>query len=344
MYIFIGVISCIIHSASSQNFREDGLCGPGNISPTGEVAGCQHIPPFPTCCQKDGHCGWSCDGISTGGSRPAPAPAPAPAPVAASPVFKPAPVQTFTSNGKYRPDGKCGAEYPLEDGSIAECDPNSQYYCCSEFGFCGDTQEHCFCDACVNYRPLDLEGNVRSDRRCGEEFPTSDGSPSGCDGASANHCCSKFGFCGPGPEHCDCPGCVDYRSGSAEVVPLVQGRVRTDRRCGGSFPLDDGSPSECDGSSGMPCCSKWGYCGPGDDHCACETCVDYRTSTDKIKDWEGFWRKDRRCGEEYPLPDDSGPTQCNPDSENFCCSKWGFCGGDEEHCGCPQCVNYRDTK
>ena len=43
-------------------YREDGLCGPGNISPTGEVAGCQHIPPFPTCCQKDGHCGWSCDG------------------------------------------------------------------------------------------------------------------------------------------------------------------------------------------------------------------------------------------------------------------------------------------
>ena len=134
------------------------------------------------------------------------------------------------------------------------------------------------------------------------------------------------------------------RSGTGEVVPLVEGRVRTDRRCGGSFPLDDGTPSECDGSSANPCCSKWGYCGPGDDHCACETCVDYRTAADKSKDWEGTWRKDRRCGAEFPLPDGSGPTECNPESENFCCSKWGYCGGDGEHCGCPQCINYREKK
>ena len=51
-----------------------------------------------------------------------------------------------------------------------------------------------------------------------------------------------------------------------------------------------------------------------------------------------------RCGAEYPLPDNSGPTQCDPNSENFCCSKWGYCGGDGEHCGCPECVNYRDNK
>ena len=28
-------------------------------------------------------------------------------------------------------------------------------------------------------------------------------------------------------------------------------------RCGPEFPLDDGLPSECDGSSFFPCCSKW---------------------------------------------------------------------------------------
>ena len=26
----------------------------------------------------------------------------------------------------------------------------------------------------------------------------------------------------------------------------------------------------------------------------------------------GNWRSDRRCGREFPLPDGSGPTQCNP--------------------------------
>ena len=60
------------------------------------------------------------------------------------------------------------------------------------------------------------------------------------------------------------------------------------------------------------------------------------------RDWVGLWRKDRRCGPEFPLPNGSGPTECNPESENFCCSKWGFCGGDGEHCGCPECVNYRN--
>ena len=41
--------------------REDGLCGPGNNAPSGVEANCEHIPPFPTCCQKNGHCGWDCD-------------------------------------------------------------------------------------------------------------------------------------------------------------------------------------------------------------------------------------------------------------------------------------------
>ena len=91
--------------------------------------------------------------------------------------------------------------------------------------------------------------------------------------------------------------------------------------------------------------------------------MDYRTAADRVRDWVGLWRRDRRwvdildiylhtcvllivcrCGAEYPLPDNSGPTQCDPNSENFCCSKWGYCGGDGEHCGCPECVNYRDNK
>ena len=131
------------------------------------------------------------------------------------------------------------------------------------------------------------------------------------------------------------------RGGVPVEVPLFDGKVRADRRCGSSFLLPDGSESECDGSSENPCCSKWGYCGPGDEHCSCPTCKDYRTEEDKKKDWEGTWRKDRRCGADYPLPDGSGPGECNPESENYCCSKWGFCGGDGEHCDCPECVDYK---
>ena len=63
--------------------------------------------------------------------------------------------------------------------------------------------------------------------------------------------------------------------------PLLVGRVRQDRRCGAQFPLSDGKPSECDGASEKPCCSKWGYCGPGSDHCDCDGCTDYRTDDQK---------------------------------------------------------------
>ena len=50
-------------AAVAQVFtREDGKCGLVD----GVEAGCEHIPPFPTCCQENGHCGWDCDGSKTG--------------------------------------------------------------------------------------------------------------------------------------------------------------------------------------------------------------------------------------------------------------------------------------
>ena len=59
---------------------------------------------------------------------------------------------------------------------------------------------------------VSTNGKVRSDRRCGEEFPLEDGTISECDPLGPNYCCSKWGYCGPGADHCDCPECVDYRN------------------------------------------------------------------------------------------------------------------------------------
>lgn len=272
------LLSLLITVLTAQDTRDDGKCGPGNLAPSGRPAKCDHIPPFPTCCQINGHCGWDCDDVP-----PEPA-----APVRPSLVLEDSVRQPVVSDsgvvGGVRDDGRCGAEF-----DNAGCDPDSQYFCCSAHGYCGGTGEHCSCDTCINYRPSSFSGG-----------------------------------------------------GSSQLT--VSGRVRSDRRCGPEFPLDDGEASQCDGSSENHCCSNWGYCGPGADHCECPTCVDYRTAADKVRDWVGLWRRDRRCGPEFPLPDNSGPTQCNPDSENFCCSKWGYCGGDGEHCGCPECINYRDNK
>ena len=72
-------------------------------------------------------------------------------------------------------------------------------------------------------KPWLPKGTVRSDRRCGPEFPLDDKTPSECDGESGNYCCSKFGYCGPGPDHCDCPECVDYRtSGSPKGTYTIR--------------------------------------------------------------------------------------------------------------------------
>ena len=60
---------------------------------------------------------------------------------------------------RVRVDGKCGASFPLADGSPAECNAASNDYCCSEWGFCGSTDLHCKCEKCVNYRTLEKDGN-----------------------------------------------------------------------------------------------------------------------------------------------------------------------------------------
>ena len=62
---------------------------------------------------------------------------------------------------------------------------------------------------------------------------------------------------------------------------------------------------------------------------------------------ESKWRFDRRCGPNYPLSD-GGPSQCNPTSKNYCCSKWGWCGsqgdvpGDNDSDHCAGGVDYRN--
>ena len=62
----------------------------------------------------------------------------------------------------------------------------------------------------------------------------------------------------------------------------------------------------------------------------------------------GLVRRDRRCGADFPLPGGGGGNPfgipfaiCDPSAENHCCSKWGYCGADADHCSCDECVDYR---
>ena len=52
--------------------------------------------------------------------------------------------------------------------------------------------------------------------------------------------------------------------------------IRSDKRCGSSFALTNGSLTECDPYSIYYCCSEHGYCGDTSEHCECPNCIDYR--------------------------------------------------------------------
>ncbi|XP_019627216.1 PREDICTED: uncharacterized protein LOC109472084 [Branchiostoma belcheri] len=61
---------------------------------------------------------------------------------------------------KWREDLRCGRGYKAEDNTpAAECDPSSNFPCCSPDNWCGNTAAHCDCLACVDYRNTGICAN-----------------------------------------------------------------------------------------------------------------------------------------------------------------------------------------
>lgn len=48
----------------------------------------------------------------------------------------------------WRGDNRCGKDAPNPLGQPSECNPYSDSPCCSEFGWCGNTPNHCNCEKC----------------------------------------------------------------------------------------------------------------------------------------------------------------------------------------------------
>ena len=57
-----------------------------------------------------------------------------------------------------RDDGRCGSNYTLLNGSPSQCNPEGDFPCCSENGYCGGESGHCQCEKCIDYR----QGKPRS--------------------------------------------------------------------------------------------------------------------------------------------------------------------------------------
>jgi len=59
----------------------------------------------------------------------------------------------------WRGDNRCGKENPNPLGTPSECNPYSDMPCCSEWGWCGNTQDHCKCKKCHQATKLEDRSN-----------------------------------------------------------------------------------------------------------------------------------------------------------------------------------------
>ena len=332
-------------SGGTQKWRYDGRCGSDYPLPDGTPGQCDPDGDKPCCSSSgDGSCGkterhCSCS-VCTNYTR----------------IYR----EWEESGGtqKWRYDGKCGSSYPLPDGKPTQCDPDGDKPCCGhvEHGLCGNTENHCSCSGCVDYKFLkqwEESGGTqkwRYDGRCGSDYPLPDGTPGQCDPDGDKPCCSSSGDgrCIKA-EHCSCWDCTDYKF--LKQWEDSEGKLKWtfDGKCGKHYHLPDGTPAQCNPDGDKPCCSSYAYgsCGKTERHCSCSVCTNY---TRIYREWEESggtqkWRYDGKCGRYYPLPDGK-PTQCDPDGDKPCCGhvKHGLCGNTENHCSCRYCVDYKFLK
>ena len=270
-------------SGGTQKWRYDGKCGSHYPLPDGTRAQCDPDRDKPCCSSGswNGVCGNTTEQCTCRGCT--------------NYTF----VRDWWESGgtqKWRYDGRCGTRYLLPDGTPAQCDPDGDKPCCSDFSYgeCGKTTEHCTCElGCVDYKRLYGEWSEsngtqkwRYDGRCGTRYPLPDGTPAQCDPDGDKPCCNRYGDCGRTAEHCTCVDCTDY-TGLYKDWRESNGALkwRYDGRCGGNYPLPDGAPGECDPDGDKPCCRPYwnsethSYkkkCGNDEDGCVCGDCVDYK--------------------------------------------------------------------
>ena len=109
--------------------------------------------------------------------------------------------------------------------------------CCSEWGWCGTSAEHCGTSEPTSTDSASTVGTC--------------GSGNVGDGICPNEgeCCSEWGWCGTDPEHC----------GTSE--PTSTGPTSIAGTCGSGNVGDGICPNEGE------CCSEWGWCETDPEHC-----------------------------------------------------------------------------
>jgi chitinase len=126
-------------------------------------------------------------------------------------------------------DGRCGPNF-----KGTTCVGTSYGECCSEGGWCGDSEGHCG-TGCISGKCK--KGGTSTNGRCGAGFGDAK-----CLGTSYGPCCSAGGWCGDSDAHCG-DGCQSGCDGNDGEIDLPnKGTVNdqdADRICGYKFDSKD---------------------------------------------------------------------------------------------------------
>ncbi|BFZ59011.1 hypothetical protein YB2330_000010 [Saitoella coloradoensis] len=351
--------------SSSVTYSTDGSCGPANGN---TVCDPNTTGYTGTCCSEYGWCGDGdayclvangCQNGCTGGSSLTTTTTITVSTAAVTTAAAPASTMKATT------DGTCGPD--------VSCEGWPQGICCSEYGWCGNTDAHCLVsNGCQNgctdgsltttttmfstsTSPATTTMAVTTDGTCGPDVS--------CEGWPEGTCCSQYGHCGDTDAHClvinGCQnGCLSSGSGPTLTSPATSASwtsgstalptgytYTTDGSCGGTVVCGDWSQGGC--------CSQYGYCGDTDLHCltsnGCQSnCTDSTTSgptpsstaTGGEGTIAGPQGSDESANPNAPATTDGtcgamyNYTVCGDwAGPGSCCSMYGFCGDTSAHCG-----------
>ncbi|GJM88522.1 hypothetical protein PR202_ga04594 [Eleusine coracana subsp. coracana] len=190
---------------------------------------------------------------------------------------------------------QCGAQ---AGGALC---PNG--LCCSQFGYCGVTDDYCG-------RGCQSQCGV-SGRRSGNAAPVRApqcGAQAGGALCPNGLCCSQYGYCGITSDYCGagCQSQCGVHAGGAAPVRAPQ----CGAQAGGAL---------C--PNGL-CCSQFGYCGVTDDYCGrgCQS----QCSVNVRRSGNAAPVRAPQCGAQ------AGGALCPND---LCCSQFGYCGVTDDYCG-----------
>ncbi|RKP38557.1 hypothetical protein BJ085DRAFT_4496, partial [Dimargaris cristalligena] len=252
---------------------------------------------------------------------------------------------TMTNTATSKPPG------PTSTSTDGSCGPNlacSNNGCCSKFGWCGTSPDHCG-TGCQNgpctggpntNTQTNTQTNTNTSKPPGPTSTSTDGSCGPNLACPNSGCCSKFGWCGTSPDHCG-TGCQNgpcTGGPSTNTNTNTQTNTNTSKPPGPTATSTDGSCGPKLACAGNACCSKFGWCGTSSDHCGAGCQNGPCTGGPSTNTNTGGPNTQTNTNTSKP----PGPTATSTDGScgakvacagNACCSKFGYCGTSSEHCG-----------